>query len=152
MDADCRLIGFLVHEDLNPKPQPTGKIGVKVHLQDIGWAGPLWDKAIGDIDGKRLEALQMFSADGTVIEYVDVHIQNLGWIPRYKYPAANTIIGTVGQSLRMEALRMKTSKPCKMRVKYGNGKWSAWTPCDGKAVCGTTGKGMKLLAIEIQRC
>ena len=59
-------------------------------------------------------------------------------------------MGTVGQSLRLEALKIKTSKPCKARVKFENG-WSAYADCDGKSLIGTVGQSKKVVGVEILR-
>lgn len=153
-DSGTRLAGFLTHKDLLKAPQPPKErhIGVKAHVQDIGWMPLVWDGVAGTTGkSKRLEAIQIQTCDGTVIEKVQVHIQDLGWIKPYKYPSANTIMGTTGKSLRMEAVKIKTSKPCKMRVHIQDKGWLDWVDCDGEAIAGTTGKSMRMEAIEIKR-
>jgi uncharacterized protein YjdB len=97
-----------------------------------------------------MEALQIYTTDGTVIEQVDAHMQSIGW-KTYEAPSKDTVIGTTGKAKRLEALKINTSKPCKMRGHVQNKGWTDWVDCDGEAMIGTTGKSLRLEAIEIKR-
>ena len=153
-DYAMTLVGFLVHEDLIPKPTPQKpkKIGYQAHIQDIGWQDPKYDGEQAGTTGKslRMEAFKMFTTDGTIVERVEVHLQDFGW-RTYNYPGANTIMGTTGQSRRLEAIKIKTSKTCKMRVHLQDIGWTKWFDCDGKQMAGTEGQSRRLEAIEIKR-
>ena len=129
-----------------------GNINYRVHCQTYGWLGYVYDGKMAGTTGKskRVEAMQIYTTDGTVIEQVDAHMQSIGW-KSYKAPNKSTIIGTTGQAKRLEALRIKTSKPCKMRGHVQNKGWTNWVDCNGKAMIGTTGKSLRLEAIEIKR-
>lgn len=129
-----------------------GNINYRVHCQTYGWLGYVYDGKMAGTTGKskRVEAMQIYTTDGTVIEQVDAHMQSIGW-KSYKAPSKSTIIGTTGQSKRLEALRIKTSKPCKMRGHVQNKGWTSWVDCNGKDMIGTTGKSLRLEAIEIKR-
>lgn len=132
--------------------EKAGKINYEAHCQTYGWMGTVHDGATAGTTGraKRMEALKIFSTDGTVIEQVEAHMQRIGW-KLYKAPGKDTVIGTTGKSLRLEALRIKTSKPCMMRGHVQNKGWGAWVPCDGHAMIGTTGQSLRLEAIQIKR-
>lgn len=129
-----------------------GNINYRVHCQTYGWLGYVYDGKMAGTTGKskRVEAMQIYTTDGTVIEQVDAHMQSIGW-KSYKAPNKSTIIGTTGKAKRLEALRIKTSKPCKMRGHVQKQGWGEWVDCDGKAMIGTTGKSLRLEAIEIKR-
>jgi len=132
--------------------EKAGKINYRAHCQTYGWMNWTKDGGIAGTTGraKRMEALQIYTTDGTVIERVEAHMQKIGW-KTYEAPSKDTVIGTTGQSRRLEALKIKTSKPCKMRAHVQNKGWTDWVDCDGKDMIGTTGKSLRLEAIEIKR-
>lgn len=129
-----------------------GSINYRVHAQSYGWMDWIHDGSMAGTTGmsKRIEALQIYTTDGTVIERVEAHMQGIGW-KIYDHPGKDTIIGTTGQARRLEALKIKTSKPCKMRGHIQKLGWTDWVPCDGDQMIGTTGKSLRLEAIEIKR-
>lgn len=153
-DGAMVLVGFLIHKDLIPKPEPVKprKIGYQTHIENKGWTHISYDGETSGTEGQslRCEAIKVFSVDGTVFEEVQAHLQDFGW-RTYKYPGANTVIGTTGQSRRLEALKIKTSKKCKMRAHIQDVGWTKWTDCDGKAMVGTEGQSKRLEAIQIKR-
>ena len=137
---------------LKSKTPKVGKIGYLAHVQNEGWQQPVYDGATAGTTGKslRMEALKIFSTDGTIIQEISVHVQNDGW-KTYKNPGKNTVMGTTGKSLRMEALKIKASKPMKMRAHLQDIGWTKWVDCDGKQMVGTTGESRRLEAVEIKR-
>lgn len=76
----------------------------RVHLAHIGWTD--WYNA-GEIAGttgesRRLEAIEFRSSRELIAQ---AHVQNIGWQDEVK--GKNITIGTTGQSLRMEAFKLR---------------------------------------------
>ena len=82
----------------------------RAHVQDEGWLP--WQSngsvGIGTVGkGKRMEAIQLSSTvPGTKFTY-RVHVQNIGWMP---WVNDGQIAGTVGRSLRIEAVEIRLVK------------------------------------------
>ncbi len=82
----------------------------RAHAQDEGWLpwqsnGPAGIGTVGK--GKRMEAIQLTSTvPGTKFTY-RVHVQNMGWMP---WVNDGEIAGTVGRSLRIEAVEIRAVK------------------------------------------
>jgi uncharacterized protein YjdB len=78
-------------------------------------------------------------------------VQNLGWMG---YQAPGAIIGTVGRSLRMEAIQLKltgnlaTSYNISYRVQVQNKGWMSWV--SNGATAGTTGLSLRIEALQIR--
>lgn len=152
-DSQMILKGFLIHKDLEKKTTTGQKIGYQVHGEDYGWQVAKYDGATAGTTGKskRMEAIKFFTFDGTIVQKVEAHMQNINGWKTYNYPGANTIIGTTGESRRLEALKIKTSQDCIARVHIQDKGWTDWMQCDGKNVFGTTGKSLRLEAIQMKR-
>ncbi|MBP3851265.1 MAG: hypothetical protein J6D36_01840 [Erysipelotrichaceae bacterium] len=134
------------------KTPTTGKIGYLAHVQDIGWQNPVYDGATAGTTGqsKRMEALKVYSTDGTIVQEIKVYIEKEGW-KTFKNPSKDTVMGTTGKSLRMEAISLKMSKKCKFRVHIQDKDWTGWMDCDGKAIAGKEKSGKRIEAIQIKR-
>jgi len=118
------------------------------HVQNMGWQRYVASGGTAGITGisKRLEAIQIDPA-GLTIE-AKAHIQDIGW-KNYGKITKNTIIGTVGQSNRLECLQLKGNIEYRVHVQ-GSG-WTAWTKADGVATLGTVGKALRIEAIQIKK-
>jgi uncharacterized protein YjdB len=78
------------------------------------------------------------------------HVQDVGW---QEWVSDGEIAGTVGQSRRIEALRIQLLRaPAGTGVQYRahiqDRGWQDWV-ADG-AVAGTTGEGLRIEALEIR--
>lgn len=79
-----------------------------------------------------------------------VHVQNVGW---QEWKNAGELAGTVGSSLRLEALRIKVDNDLyegdvEYRVHVQNIGWQAWKK-NGE-LAGTEGKSLRIEAIQIR--
>lgn len=135
----------------------------RAHVQSHGWMPAVHDGEVAGTVGesKRLEAIKITPPDGVELE-VDAHIQNIGW-KTYKgiVKGENSgtassdndpIIGTVGESKRLEAVRIRctkntTGKKLKYQVHVQTYGWQA--VCDEGETAGTTGVSKRLEAIRI---
>ena len=115
------------------------------HVEKDGWQD--W-KYNGEMAGttdqkKRMEALR--------IDYPEVsakaHIQEKGWID-YGMITKDTIIGTVGEKLRLECLCLKGN--FKYRIHQQEIGWTSWTEADGICTLGSVGQSLRIEAIEIR--
>ena len=135
----------------------------RVHAQNIGWMG--WAKN-GESAGTagysyRLEAIQIKlvpkggAAPGStansfstpVIAYQS-HVQNIGW-QDYAFDGATS--GTSGQSLRLEAMRIRLvniAGGIEYKTHVQNIGWMDWVSND--ALSGTSGQSLRLEAIQIR--
>lgn len=132
------------------------------HVQRLGWQSFVSDGTQAGTTGKslRMEGLKLKLTGslptGAAILY-QAHVQRLGWMSQVQDGA---LAGTTGKSLRLEALRISFSGLSGYAVKYRahvqNVGWQPWvttasgTDLSQAAVAGTTGKGLRLEAIEIE--
>ena len=126
-------------------PSETHKIGYQCHVQDEGWQDWKFDGQTAGTTGKskRMEAIRI-DYKGDV--YAKAHIQDIGW-EDYGKIDINTIIGTTGESKRLECLCLKGN--FKYRVHIQDSGWTNWTNADGIATMGTVGQALRMEAIEI---
>ena len=154
-----------VREDVAALLSGTSDVHIyyRAHVQSHGWMPAVHDGEVaGTVGGsKRLEAIKITPPDGGELE-VDAHIQNIGW-KTYKgiVKGENSgtassdndpIIGTVGESKRLEAVRIRcvkntTGKKLKYQVHVQTYGWQA--VCDEGETAGTTGVSKRLEAIRI---
>nr|DAH16262.1 MAG TPA: Endolysin [Caudoviricetes sp.] len=122
----------------------------RVHVSDKGWLP--WVKG-GEVAGttgeeRRIEAIQI---DAQFACTVKAHIEKRGWID-YGEIRPETIIGTVGESLRLEALVIEpigNKFPLTGKVHIQNRGWENWYNLDGVISLGTTGLGLRMEAIQL---
>jgi len=142
----------------------TPCVTYEVHGRNYGWSqGWKTDGETAGTTGQalRLEALQAKitdtdgiangdAASGLGITY-QAHVQNKGWMD---WTADGDTAGTTGQSLQMEAVRIKLTGDkaadytITYRVHVQNEGWTQWVS-DG-ADAGTTGRGLRAEAVEIK--
>ncbi len=138
----------------------------RVHCQDIGWMG--WAKN-GESAGTagfsyRLEAIEIKvvakngAAPGSTsnkfkqnIRY-QTHVQNYGW---QGYVNSGVVSGTIGQSLRLEAIRIKIENTdLTGNVEYcthiQDVGWEKDFSKKNGAMSGTSGRSLRLEAIKIR--
>ena len=130
---------------------------VEIKVADIAYLGhvqgtgdTIWmadGMTAGTTDqSKRLEAVRIKSQHcGDV--YAKAHIQGIGWKDFGKIDQ-NTIIGTEGDSLRLECLCLKGAFEWRAHIQ-GTG-WTQWTKADGVATLGTVGESLRMEAVEMR--
>lgn len=142
----------------------------RLHSQTYGWLPSVHDGQIAGTVGesKRAEAIKITPPDGVELE-VDVHIQNEGWktykgIKRIYDENGNLkssgtessendpIMGTVGKSLRLEAIRIRcakneTGRKLKYQTHVQTYGWQ--TVCNEGETAGTTGISKRIEAIKM---
>ena len=100
------------------------------------------------IFGLYLFTLQVSFAGDVDFRY-RVHIENYGWLP---IVGNGEITGSIGKSLRMEALVIKMTDDGRNMVKYcahvENYGWQGWQ--DSGNVAGTTDKSLRMEAVRIK--
>ena len=129
------------------------RLNYRVHQQSYGWLPVVRDGQIAGVTGKskRLEALKIDLKMSGVRLKASAHIQNIGTVD-YGYITRNTVIGTVGKSLRLEAVRLEAEglpDGMDIYIRYhvqGDG-WSVWIK-GGEA--GTYGLSKRLEALQIK--
>jgi len=127
---------------------PTSGFRYQGHVQDIGWQNYVPAGGTAGVTGqaKRLEAIRI-DPYGMEI-YAKAHIQGKGWVD-YGKITKDTVIGTVGQSNRLECLLLKGN--IEYRVHVQGAGWTAWTKADGVATLGTVGQALRIEAIQIRK-
>lgn len=123
-----------------------GKINYCGHVENVGWQGWVKDGATAGTTGKglRLEAIKI---DTDMEVYAKAHIESIGWKDFGKI-TKDTVIGTTGQSKRLEDLCLKGD--FQYRVHIAKTGWTPWTKADGTATLGTVGQSLQIEAIEIK--
>lgn len=126
----------------------------KAHVQNIGWQDKVIDGAWAGTQGeaKRLEALVIDPPEGVVLD-VDVHLQNIGWRSYLGIKHNNDrILGTVGESRRVEAIRIRCTQNNtgrKLWYQVHCESYGTMKACGEGELAGTTGKSKRLEAIRI---
>jgi uncharacterized protein YjdB len=150
-----------------PAPEPAkaavATVNLRAHLQNRGWGAfavaSSSDSTATTVVGSAGSGLRMEALQGNVLVdgktyglVIKVHVQNKGWMADVS--AANATAGTVGQALRLEAIRM--SLPSELAANYdiyyrayvqGAG-WLDWTSNGGTA--GSSGYAARLEALEVR--
>lgn len=127
------------------------------HVQNLGWLDPVRDGQVSGTTGfsKRLEALLLDirkireNNPGAKLSG-DFHIQNKGWghIDDIEH---DTILGTIGKALRLEAFRLYlTGVPDKKLYYQAHVQDIGWqgVRSDGE-MAGTTGQSKRIEAVRI---
>lgn len=107
---------------------------------------------------KRMEALEInfIASEGVTLKY-RAHVQTYGWqdwVTADNKGGHTKIVGTTGESKRMEALQISVEGLTEYKVLYrahvqGDG-WQDWVDADDvNAFAGTTGQSKRMEAIEI---
>lgn len=126
----------------------------QAHVQNKGWMKKVIDGAWAGTQGesKRLEALIIDPPEGVVLD-VDVHMQKLGWRTYTGIKHNNDrILGTVGESRRVEAIRIRcvqNSTGRKLHYQAHCQTYGTLPSCNEGETAGTTGKSKRLEAIRI---
>lgn len=135
---------------------PMYNMGVRFqcHFQNLGWTAPQSNFAASVNKGLRMEAIKMAlqrpqgcPQDPDIV--YQVHVQNIGWQPERRH---DEVAGTEGQSLRIEAIRIRLANPpagqhVAYRV-YMEGLGTGPLVFDWQ-VAGTTGQGRRVEGIQI---
>ena len=138
----------------------------RTHCQNIGWCDPVRDgQTAGTVGfGMRWEALKCRPPKGWAFE-ISEHVQNIGWrtwVCDGDAPSSgegtsdgDPIMGTVGQSKRIEAFMARVIKrpagdkrKLYYRVHQQDVGWKAWTP--ENYATGTDGMGIRLEALQMK--
>ena len=135
----------------------------RAHSQDFGWLDAVRDGQTAGTTGKskRLEAIKVTPPEGLELT-VKAHIQGKGWVEYKGIKAGESsgegsspndpIIGTVGESLRLEAIEVcvdknTTGKRLRYRVHEADDGWTGWVWAD--TATGTVGISKAIEAIQI---
>lgn len=143
--------------------QANTDIWYRTHCQTYGWLGAVCNGAWSGVRGesKRMEAIKITPPKGVELE-VTVHVQTYG-DKTYKgikngissgtgSSANDPIIGTVGESKRIEGITIKCTKNTTgKKIKYqGHCQTYGDTKiCSDGEFCGTKGESKRLEAIRI---
>lgn len=135
------------------------------HVQNIGWQQPVQGSS-GNFAGTtgqslRIEAIKAklintSSFPNAKISY-QAHVQNIGWMSwKEAGDQDNDEAGTTGQSLRLEAIRMKLEGASGYHIEYQawvqNIGWMNWVKGgdQDENIAGTIGKSLRIEAIRIK--
>jgi uncharacterized protein YjdB len=141
--------------------EPEKLVGPKhiwyaAYIQDQGWQLPVRGPRAAGTTGQslRMEALAIM-VSGTPEIRASAHVQRLGWLAEVPVREDEFIVvGKPGQSLRMEALRLRfdDGRICAIAHVQHSG-WQEWfcsPPTGGTVEVGTTGKSLRMEAIALE--
>jgi len=125
----------------------TGKVLLSTHMRDIGWGAWVADGNLAGSTGqnRRIEAIKI-----KPVKQMDVtvHIKDIS-DKKYSNITNSTVIGTVGEKKRLEAIMIESSDTIyTYRVHQKDIGWSAWVTNGQWA--GTKGKSKQIEAIELK--
>ena len=139
------------------KAKNDNQLYYRAHCQNLGWLDPVHDGQTAGTTGfsTRLEALLIDLR--TIREKYpnaklsgDFHVQNIGWV-HLDNIEPDTLIGTIGKSLRLEAFRLYlTGVPDKKLYYEAHVQDIGWQGVrkDGE-MAGTTGQSKRIEAVRI---
>lgn len=145
----------VVPVQLPGEPENDAGLQYQAHVQGVGWLEPVRDgQCAGTVGfGMRLEAIRVTPPEGWVLS-VRAHVQGVGWVSYDGIGHEGCMVGTVGESRRIEDLIVEVLKrPAGDRrklwfcVHQQDIGWKAWTP-EGSA-SGTDGMGIRLEAVRM---
>ena len=166
-DEKYKDVTFITLTDYDRDPKTTvldpknPSVAYQAHVQDIGWQPSVLSNennvatAGTTGQGNRLEALQIFLADGdgnSVLEY-RAHVQDVGW-QNWVDSSTDGFAGTTGQNKRIEAveIKLKDEYADKYDIVYRahmqDHGWLGWVK-NGQTA-GITGQSLRMEAIEIK--
>ena len=146
------------------EPENNNGLWYRAHTQNLGWLPAVHDGMTAGTTGSslRMEAFKIAPPEGLEID-VTVHVQNKGDIV-YKgvktgdnsgegSSTSDPIMGTTGQSLRLEGFSIRcakntTGKKLMYRAHVQNEGWQEWKS-EGE-FAGTRGKRRRMEAIQIK--
>lgn len=142
-----------VEEVIIPEPEVVNynnEISYRTHVAYTGWLDWVNGGQVSGTTGQelRIEAVQF---DFPFRANVKAHIERKGWV-EYKDITKDTIIGTVGKSLRLEALIVEPINAEHNLYIWGhvqNFGWQQRQYCDGSMGVGTTNQSLRLEAIQL---
>lgn len=151
-------------EDPQQPGDPVNDSGFsyRAHSQDFGWLPAVRDGQTAGTTGKskRLEAFKVAPPEGLELT-IKAHIQDKGWVEYKGIKAGESsgegsspndpIIGTVGESLRLEAIEVcvdknTTGKRLRYRVHEADDGWTGWVWAD--TATGTVGISKAIEAVQ----
>lgn len=144
-------------EKYNVPSNPVNDLGLwyKCHVQTYGDLPWVRDGMIAGTEGqsKRMEGLWINPPVGVELE-VDVHLQNDGWNkePIILTHDNNILIGSTGQSKRIEAIRIRCKKNntgMKLYYQVHCQHYGTMAVCSEGETAGTTGESKRIESIRI---
>ena len=132
----------------------------QAHVQDIGWMDWVSDGAVAGTSGRalRLEALNVKltpksakssqAGDGIIDVRASAHVQNIGWQGEVN---AGATIGTTGQGLRVEAMKLTLDSGALGGTLQANAHvqdigWQGYRT----GTIGTTGQSLRMEAVQLK--
>lgn len=139
------------------KAKNDNQLWYRAHCQNLGWLDPVHDGQTAGTTGfsTRLEALvidlrEIREKYPNAKLSGDFHVQNIGWV-HLDNIEPDTLIGTIGKSLRLEAFRLHlTGVPDKKLHYEAHVQDIGWQGVrkDGE-MAGTTGQSKRIEAVRI---
>lgn len=131
-------------------PKPKTPLWYQAHVSGKGWMDAVNGGTAGTVGQNR--ALEAIKIDMRKLDFkikARAHIQNIG-LKDFGYIKHDTVIGTTGKGLQMEAIELITEglkgKKLQIRVHIQDIGWTRWT----SGMIGTIGMNKKIEAIEIR--
>lgn len=131
-------------------PKPKTPLWYQGHVSGKGWMDAVNGGTAGTVGQNR--ALEAIKIDMRKLDFkikARAHIQNIG-LKDFGYIKHNTVIGTTGKGLQMEAIELITEglkgKKLQIRVHIQDIGWTRWT----SGMIGTVGMNKKIEAIELR--
>lgn len=140
---------FGIKSNVEP-PKPKTPLWYRAHVSGKGWMDAVNGGIAGTVGQNR--ALEAIKIDMRKLNFkikARAHIQNIG-LKDFGYIKHDTVIGTTGKGLQMEAIELITEglkgKKLQIRVHIQDIGWTRWT----SGMIGTIGMNKKIEAIEIR--
>ena len=138
------------------KPQPTTEPASEESLAAEGatpaavtTADPAVKAAGEETPGDGISA----QSDSRPVLHAQAHVENLGWMAEKSSGSSRIVVGTTGQSLRVEAIRLWLDGSwgqLEGRAHVQNDGWQPWDALSNTKAIGTTGRGLRVEALRLR--
>jgi uncharacterized protein YjdB len=153
MAVSAALMGITsVSASSSPAAAPAARhICYQAYVQDIGWQGVVCDGFVAGTEhqSRRMEALSI-GTSGVGGVCADAYLQDIGWQGwRCAKDGSTAMVGTTGQSRRMEALAVQVGTGTVCADAYLQDMGWQGTVCGNPAIVGTEHQSRRMEAITI---
>lgn len=92
-------------------------------------------------------------SDPRPVLHAQAHVENIGWMAEKSSGTSRIVVGTTGQSLRVEAIRLWLDGSwgqLEGRAHVQNDGWQPWDALSNTKAIGTTGRGLRVEALRLR--
>ena len=109
--------------------------------------------ALEAMSGETPDDKPSAQSDSRPVLHAQAHVENLGWMAEQSSGSSRIFVGTTGQSLRVEAIRLWLDGSwgqLEGRAHVQNDGWQPWTALSSTNAAGTSGRSLRVEALRLR--